>query len=271
MLKLTSKIAVEKMLNMQLRQIIPSLSTLTFVVISIVLSSFCPSALAQEEMPLEVAKLRGTDEENQKKLKAYEEQKETKDSRARLQKYQFTYIDRRHTFAESFKLIAAMYGVTWAVYPLSQPKVFRDKGSWSRYKDNLGKLVFDQDEPFWNWFVHPISGSQLYLFYRANGYSRINAMGMAFLSSALFEFTVEIYTEPASVQDLYQTPVLGSMLGVGIETLSMYLLNTGNSFGRAIGHIINPTTLFWFYEGKIQIVPQTNFRDSTGLLMTMEF
>ncbi len=227
--------------------------------------ALCPQNIMAEDA------VHGADPENQKKLEAFQSQSEVKESRSRPAKYQFTYIDRKHTFAESFKLIAAMYGVTWAVYPLSQPSVFREKGSWKRYKDNFGKLVFDQDEPFWNWFVHPISGSQLYLFYRANGYSRINSMGMAFISSALFEFTVEIYTEPASVQDLYQTPVLGSMLGVGLESLSMYLLNSNNSFGRALGHIINPSTLFWFYEGKIQIVPQTNFRDKNGLLMTMEF
>ncbi|MAF77231.1 MAG: hypothetical protein CME60_03660 [Halobacteriovoraceae bacterium] len=231
-----------------------------------------PSDLQQKE-PTEVEKARVPVEldENEKKLKLYEDQQEQINQRQRVQKYQYTYIDRKHSLSESLKLISAMYGVTWLVYPLSQPTVFREKGSWKNYKRNFGKLVFDQDEPFWNWFVHPISGSQLYLFYRANGYSRINAMGMAFISSALFEFTVEIYTEPASVQDLYQTPVLGAILGVGIENLSLYLLQTGNSFGRVLGHIINPSTLFWFYEGKIQIVPQTNFKGMNGLLMTMEF
>lgn len=275
MLKLSPMITVEKMLRVQLFRNMSSFPTMTLIAIALHLWSFSAHGVGQSDKSTgEISKkdeLKGIDIENQKKLEAYKNQQQVKESRSRLQKYQFTYIDRKHTFAESFKLIAAMYGVTWVAYPLSQPKVFRDKGSWSRYKDNFGKLVFDQDEPFWNWFVHPISGSQLYLFYRANGYSRINAMGMAFISSALFEFTVEIYTEPASIQDLYQTPVLGSMLGVGLESLSMYLLNTGNSFAQVLGHILNPTTLFWFYEGKIQIVPQTNFKDTNGLLMTMEF
>lgn len=229
------------------------------------------NAHAQLKMVQTPEQKRVSESKNKKKRELYEKQQEVKNQRQRLQKYQYTYIDRKHSLKESMSLISAMYGVTWAVYPLSQPKVFKENGSWKNYRNNFGKLVFDQDEPFWNWFVHPISGSQLYLFYRANGYSRINSMGMAFLSSALFEFTVEIYTEPASVQDLYQTPVLGSFLGVGIESLSMYLLHTGNSFAKVLGHIINPSTLFWFYEGKIQIVPQTNFKDSNGLLMTMEF
>jgi len=94
---------------------------------------------------------------------------------------------------------------------------------------------------------------------------------MAFVSSTLFEFTVEIYTEPASIQDLYQTPIIGSFLGVGLETLSMYLLNTGNAVGRVLGHAINPSTLFWFYEGKVQIVPVTDFKSGGALTLMAEF
>lgn len=207
----------------------------------------------------------------EEKIKRYQKQEKTKELRSRTAEYRYGYINRRHTTEESLKHIAAIYGVTWVVYPLTQPDVVKNKGSWKNYRRNFGQLVFDKDEPFWNWFVHPISGSQLYLYYRANGYSRIDSMGMAFISSTLFEFTVEIYTEPASVQDLYQTPVIGSFLGVGLENLSLYLLNSGNAFGRTLGHILNPATLFWFYEGKVQIVPQTNFNNRHGLLFTMEF
>lgn len=196
---------------------------------------------------------------------------ETQASKKRRKKYHYGYIDRTHTFSESAKHIAAIYGVTWVVYPLTQPDVVRKKGSFTKYKDNFGKLVFDKDEPFWNWFVHPISGSQLYLYYRANGYNRVDSLGMSFISSALFEFTVEIYTEPASIQDLYQTPVLGSVLGVGLENLSMYLLNTGNVMGRVLGHILNPSTLFWFYEGKVQIIPEYNGKDAGRLTMLVNF
>ena len=210
-------------------------------------------------------------EDMNKKREILELQKEEKKRKARKNKFLYGYIDRSHTTSESLKHIAALYGVTWLVYPLSQPDVFREKGSFKNYRKNFGKLVFDRDEPFWNWFVHPISGSQLYLYYRANGYDRINSLGMTFISSTLFEFTVEIYTEPASVQDLYQTPILGSLLGVGLENLSLYLLNTGNAMGRFFGHVLNPATMFWFYEGKVLITPRTNFKNSGALFLTAEF
>lgn len=94
---------------------------------------------------------------------------------------------------------------------------------------------------------------------------------MAFISSTLFELTVEIYTEPASVQDLYQTPVIGSVLGLGLENLSMYLLNSGNALGKFLGHAINPSTLFWFYEGKVQVIPRYNGRKKGSLTLVMDF
>ncbi len=180
--------------------------------------------------------------------------------------YQYGYQDRDHSFAENAKTIGIVYGMTWFFYPIVQPKVFRGAGGVKQYEKNFGKLVFDQDEPFWNDFVHPLSGSQLYLLYRADGYDRMNAFEMTFISSALFEMTVEIFTEPGSLQDLYQTPVLGTVLGFGIENLSMYLLNSGNPIGKILGHAMNPATLFPFYEGRTLIIPKIEDADKGAMI-----
>lgn len=173
----------------------------------------------------------------------------------RHKQFYYSYVEREHSHQENLNHIAGVYAVTWAVYPLTQWDTFKNKGSLENYRNNFGRIVFDKDEPFWNWIVHPTSGSQLYLYYRANGYTRSQALTMAFISSSLFEFTVEIYTEPASIQDLYQTPILGSVFGLGIEKLSMYLLNTGNVMGKILGHVMNPHTLLWYYEGRVRIIP----------------
>lgn len=202
-----------------------------------------------------------------KNEKKYDEQ-----SHQRIPKYHWEYRDRDHSFGENAKHLGIMYAAAWAVYPLSQPGVFKDKGSFKKYKHNFGRVVFDQDEPFWNQIVHPITGSQLFLYFRANGYDRMSSFGMTFITSALFEFTVEVYTEPASIQDTYQTPILGSILGLGLETFSLYLLNTGNTFGRVVGHIINPSTMFPFFEGKrLYVIPQSDFKNKTSLQVMMEF
>jgi len=184
--------------------------------------------------------------------------------------YHYHYLDRYHSTGENFKNLGIIYALSWGTYFLTQPGAY-EEGSWQTWKDNFGKVVFDQDEPFWNWFVHPIAGSQLYLFYRANGYSRIDSLGMAFLSSVLFEFTVEIYTEPASIQDIYQTPVFGSILGLGLETASLYLLNSRDPLGKFFGHVLNLYTLFWFYEGKIKIIPMYDGPKSAAITFSETF
>ena len=194
-----------------------------------------------------------------------------KETKKRRPNVIYTYQNRPHSKVETWKHIGIMYGVSLAAYPLTQPTVVREEGSFKKYRDNFGDLVFDRDEPFWNWIVHPISGSQLFLYYRANGYTRIDSLGLTFISSALFEFTIEAYTEPASIQDLYQTPVIGSLLGVGIENLSLYLLNTGNLMGRVFGHILNPSTLFPFFEGRLNVSPYYDGKDTQGIKATYEF
>jgi hypothetical protein len=193
------------------------------------------------------------------------------ENKKRLPRYEYSFPEREYTFKQKLGQVGLLYGLTWVVYPLSQPKEFLEEGSIKKWRGNFGKLTFDKDEPFWNWIMHPISGSQLFLLYRAYGYNRMDALKMTFISSTLFEMTVEIYTEKASVQDLFQTPVIGSILGLGLENLSFYLLNSGNTFGRFWGHVLNPATLFWFYEGRAVVTPTTNLRDQAGFQFVMEF
>jgi hypothetical protein len=183
----------------------------------------------------------------------------------------YTYKDRDHTLKEKLTHVGSLYALGWAAFYLSQPDTVAHEGSWKKYKKNFGDLVFDKDEPVWNWLIHPISGSQMYLFYRANGYTRPESLKMTFIQSALFEFTTEIYTEPASIQDLYQTPVIGTCLGVFLEEASLRLINSRYPLGVFLGHIINPATLFWFYEGRVYVYPQVHPKKGSGLSLYMEF
>ncbi|PIP89937.1 MAG: hypothetical protein COW01_00500 [Bdellovibrionales bacterium CG12_big_fil_rev_8_21_14_0_65_38_15] len=185
--------------------------------------------------------------------------------------WHYEYIDRNHEKSETWKHLGIIYAASWALYPLTQPTVFKDNGSFKNYGNNFGEVVFDRDTPFWNWLVHPISGSQLYLYYRANGYNRIDSVGLTFISSTLFEFTVEVYTEPASIQDLYQTPILGSILGYGIENLSLWLLNTNHPIAKFLGHTLNPSTMFGFFEGKVRTVPSLDGKGGAGVTFIYEF
>jgi hypothetical protein len=196
----------------------------------------------------------------------YKEHDKEEKSKKRIPLFHYGYNEREHGLFENVKNISIVYGMTWFLYPLIQPKILRGAGGIKNYSHNFGKIVFDQDEPFWNGFVHPLSGSQLYLLYRANGYDRLSAFEMTFISSSLFELTIEIFTEPASVQDLYQTPVLGTVLGFVIENASISLLNSGNPLGKFLGHILNPATLLPIYEGRMLIIPKIEDVDKGAMI-----
>lgn len=167
----------------------------------------------------------------------------------------YHYTDREHSISEQLIHLSGIYSLSWLVYFGTQKEKFLKRGSWKNFRSHFGKVVFDKDEPIWNWVGHPYTGSQYYLFYRAKSYSRMQALKMAFLQSALFEFGIEIYTEPASVQDLYQTPILGAVLGYLLEISSIPLINSDFFVANIVGHILNPSTLFWFYEGIIKVSP----------------
>lgn len=187
-------------------------------------------------------------------------------------KKEFRYVDRDISSSEALVHVGMVYGITWVLYPITQPDILLGKlGSKEEYQRNFGRLVFDQDEPFWNWFVHPISGSQAYLLYRGLGYTRKKAFFMTFVSSTLFEFTVEIYSEPASIQDLYQTPVFGSALGYGLELMSVSLINSDTGWQKAMGRMINPLSYF-SHDAHLVASPTTwNQGKTMGLKLSWGF
>ncbi|MFW7381326.1 MAG: DUF3943 domain-containing protein [Oligoflexus sp.] len=183
----------------------------------------------------------------------------------------FAYQEREFSLVEQVEHVSVVYAVTWVVYPVFQPDIMAGKrGSWQDYRNNFGRTVFDQDEPFWNGLVHPLSGSQLYLFYRGLGYERSHSFLMTFISSTLFEYTVEIYSEPASIQDLYQTPVFGTTLGYGLEILSVDLLNRDSAFANFMGRIVNPMS-YLVDSTTYSMTPVTNLKDYYGFQLRMEW
>jgi hypothetical protein len=195
-------------------------------------------------------------------------------AQAQANEWYYEYNDREHTFSESLLHMGAMYAFSWGVYGINQQQNIRHYSSSTTYKNNLGKIVFDKDEPIWNWVGHPIVGSQMYLYYRGLGYTQQRSILFTFIQSALFETTIEILTEPASIQDLYQTPILGSALGFFLEQISLPLLNSNSWAARLVGHLINPTSIFWFYEGRVRIVPQITNKSNEkirGLVLQVDW
>lgn len=142
--------------------------------------------------------------------------------------------------AVNFGLI---YGAQWGIYLATQMPAIKRDGSFSNYSTNFFSPHFDKDSFDFNIFQHTLSGGAYYLTYRARGYSQQSAFLWSFLSSLAFEFTIENLTERPSYQDIYQTPVYGTILGIGVEKLSRTLHATESWWGHGLGYLINPFTL----------------------------
>lgn len=93
--------------------------------------------------------------------------------------------------------------------------------------------VRDKDGPFVNFVLHPISGSIYYQAARISGYSKMQSFGYSFLMSTFFwEYGVESLFETPSWNDLWATPVIGSLIG---ELFLQLYQKVENNNGEVLG------------------------------------
>lgn len=88
-------------------------------------------------------------------------------------------------------------------------------GIFTEYADNIKKgPVIDEDTWYINWIGHPISGAAYYTMARHNNLSIMQSFGYSVMMSTFFwEYGFEAFAEIPSIQDLFITPIVGSLLG----------------------------------------------------------
>lgn len=165
-----------------------------------------------------------------------------------------------------------VYAVSWGAYIFDQYDTIKEHGSFKNWYQNITKIHFDKDTPYYNLFIHPITGHYIYLFWRSRGLSKIGAFGMASLNVIAFEFLIETTTEIPSIQDIYQTAVLGMLLGISMEQLSLWCHSFDTGLGRFFGYLFNPFTLFKFssYQRGVRLHPVINTA-SIGAACSLQF
>lgn len=164
------------------------------------------------------------------------------------------YKNKNIEFEDSFVDQSIVFAGHAAGYILTQSETIRKEGSFESYKKNFLSFRFDNDNTTWNFFGHTYTGSQVYLYYRARGYNQNKAFYLSFLSSLWFEIFIENYTENPSLQDTFNTPFFGSILGHYMEKASVYLVNSDNLFYRSLGRVINPFS-FLVDDNKMVFIP----------------
>lgn len=89
----------------------------------------------------------------------------------------------------------------------------KDEYSFSKWVNNVRNPVWDEDEWYVNYILHPYWGAAYYIRARERGFGRQQSFWYSVLLSTLYEFGAEALFEPVSYQDLVVTPVAGALLG----------------------------------------------------------
>jgi hypothetical protein len=89
----------------------------------------------------------------------------------------------------------------------------KEEYSFSKWVNNVRNPVWDEDEWYVNYILHPYWGAAYYIRALERGFGRMHAFWYSFLLSTLYEFGAEALFEPVSYQDLVVTPVGGALLG----------------------------------------------------------
>lgn len=156
------------------------------------------------------------------------------------QAYALEYRTKDLSLSDKFRHQGYAFAGLLTGYGLTQWDTIKNEGSFRDYEDRFLEFRFDQDNSTWNLIGHPLTGAQTYLFYRAMGHSKKSSLVMSFFSSLAFEVLIETYTERPSIQDTFQTPLFGAIIGNLLEKASVKLINSPSKFNRFLGRVINP-------------------------------
>jgi hypothetical protein len=89
----------------------------------------------------------------------------------------------------------------------------KENVDWKKWQENASNPERDTDDFMINYILHPYWGATYYIRGRERGLNRTQSFFFSFGLSFLYEFGFEAYFENPSYQDLWTTPVLGSLVG----------------------------------------------------------
>jgi len=115
----------------------------------------------------------------------------------------------------------------------------------SKWKDNVSSgPVWDRDEHFLNYVMHPYFGGVYYTASRHAGYNEFESFLYSATMSAFFwEYGVEAFAEVPSWQDLFITPFFGAVVGEMMLTAEQDIIAGG---GEVMGsETVGDVSLFF--------------------------
>jgi hypothetical protein len=89
----------------------------------------------------------------------------------------------------------------------------KDDYSLDVWWDNVTHPQWDSDDFYLNYVLHPYWGAAYFVRARERGYDEWQSFGYSVLLSSIYEFGIEALFEEPSIQDIFVTPIAGSLLG----------------------------------------------------------
>ena len=154
-------------------------------------------------------------------------------------------------YYHAFAKLAASHGASLIILFFSS----REKTNWEHdfspaLFEHMGRNmhiawttgpVWDHDKAVTNYLYHPYAGSFYYNLVRSKGASVISSFGYTFIGSTLFEYVTEAMFEHPSIQDLFMTPVGGSVFGEAVYRLTIRMSAHGfTPFEKIVTILLNP-------------------------------
>ena len=120
--------------------------------------------------------------------------------------------DTKYFLGYQFGAIAILYAMPESVSGWSDEQ--KKDYSFSVWWEKTTHPENDSDEFYINYILHPYWGAAYFVRARERGYNNWQSFGYSTLLSTIFEFGLEALAEEPSKQDLWVTPVIGSMVGM---------------------------------------------------------
>ncbi|MEN8140770.1 MAG: DUF3943 domain-containing protein [Thermodesulfobacteriota bacterium] len=151
-------------------------------------------------------------------LSRYYDELEPPSQDGKLGRYSTLGEDALYFLVPAFAVLGTLY-----IMPEDISNWNKDEITWEHSKDNWSENVshwrWDEDDALINYVGHPYFGSTYYIYARHYGYSRTESFWFSFTVSFFYEFALEAWAEPISIQDMIFTPVLGTILGEALLPL----------------------------------------------------
>lgn len=120
--------------------------------------------------------------------------------------------DTKYFFGYQFVALGILYAMPESVsgWTNEQKKDY----SFSVWWEKTTHPENDSDVFYMNYILHPYWGAAYFVRARERGYNNWQSFGYSAVLSTLFEFGLEAMAEEPSKQDLWVTPVIGSVVGL---------------------------------------------------------